>query len=127
MWPETTGSALLDAAQRTLAEDVLPGLSGKARFAALLVGSAVRMAAREIEQEAVIAATSAAVAEVAAKAGCGTAAALVEAIRHGAFDADRALHAGLWAHAAARTSVSKPSALTRVERGVAGIGEPPVP
>jgi hypothetical protein len=125
--PETAGSALLDIAQRTLAEIVLPGLEGDRRTAALMVGSAIRMAAREIAQETILADANAGLlafakgTEASGEARPGTARELVEAIRAGRYDADRELHALLWADAAARASVSKPSALRRIERALAGL------
>lgn len=41
--------ALLAAAETTLREDVLPGLDGSTRYAALMVASAIAIARREIE------------------------------------------------------------------------------
>ena len=123
MWPETGGAALLDVAQRALVEEVLPELTGPARFAALLVGSALRMAAREIAQADALAQTSDEIAMVAREHGWQDPRALVDAVRSGALDADANLHGALWAHAAVRTSISKPSGLSRVERGVAGLAD----
>ncbi len=119
--PETMGSALLDAAQRTLEIEVLPGLSGPARYAALMVGSAVRMAAREIAQQQRLVTSEADVVSSVAGGAASRGSDLVEALRAGAFDGSTRLHAALWSDAAVRTSLSKPSFLTRSERRLAGL------
>jgi hypothetical protein len=48
MKPETTGIDLMAAAERTLAREVAPALSGDARFKVLMVASALRMVMREL-------------------------------------------------------------------------------
>lgn len=118
--PETAGSALLDIAQRTLNDAVLPAVSGDARYAALMVAAAIRMAAREAELGAWLAASAKA---VQAQSRGETMAHLVTALRAGRHDADPLLHGVLWADAALRTSIAKPSVLTPTERRVLGLAK----
>jgi len=136
--PETTGSALLDAAQRALVDGLLPHLAPEHRTLARMIASAMRMAAREFEQEQALAAGRVELrALLAAAPGDSPDEGRLEversdrattregilAIREGRFDADPRLHALLWADAAVRASVAKPSSLTRVERRLAGLPE----
>lgn len=124
--PETTGSALLDIAQRALIEGLLPHLNVEQRTLARMVASAMRMTAREIEQERALAASTR---EIAAMLSSATENGThdvpdrehVLAVRQGRFDADPRLHALLWADAAVRASVAKPSSLSRIERRLAGL------
>jgi hypothetical protein len=104
--PETTGAALLEAAEGLLRREVIPALSGDARFAALMAAAAVGMAAREI-----------------ARGGLGApdAAETVEAIRAGRHDGDAAFHGRLLADAARRTAATRPAMLTAGERRLAGL------
>jgi hypothetical protein len=104
MKPETTGPDLLDAAAQVLADDLATGLSGEARFKALMAASAVRMAARQWRAAAELS-------NAAAPLGGTEQGTLAFAIRSGAHDGDTQLHAALIADAQARTSVSKPSAV----------------
>lgn len=114
-------SGLLDCAQRLLSGEIAPHLDPDRRYLALMIGSAMRMAARQAEQGERLAGAHAALLDLTG----GDAVALCEAIRGGASDADPRAHGLLWADAALRTSVTKPSALSRVERGIAGLpGEP---
>jgi hypothetical protein len=125
MEPEVTGSALLDAAQRALVESVVPQLSGDERYLALMIGNAMRIVAREIAQDELLSKVEAALFE------CGSATVdalerasdLIFQIRAGRYDADVRLHAALWANAVVRVSISKPSALARTERRLAGLEE----
>lgn len=107
--PETGGADLLDIAEATLVSAVLPSLTGEARFAALMVASAIRMVARE--------------GRLPALDGPATdPRALVAAIRAGLHDADTSLHAALLADAARRTFLSRPDALSGEDRTSAGLG-----
>ncbi|MGU3667309.1 DUF6285 domain-containing protein [Methylobacterium sp. A49B] len=93
MRDEPSGADLLDAARRALTEEVVPGLTGRPRYVALMVANAIGIATRETAEgdrqrgttERVLAGQSAAD--------------LVEAIRSGARDADPDLHAALSAAA----------------------------
>jgi hypothetical protein len=100
------GPALLEIARRTVLDDLVPALSGDARFKALMAANAMAIAARE----------PAAAAEVAAAlAALGDPAALCAAIREGAHDpgtdTHRAIEAALLHLAEARCRISAPKAL----------------
>ena len=104
MRDEPSGAALLDAARRALTEDVVPGLTGRPRYVALMVANALGIAAREIAQADALHVTA-----DDALAG-ETVEALVSAIRSGARDADPDLHAALTAAVDAAAHVWKPAA-----------------
>lgn len=101
---------LLDEAVETLRAQLAPGLSGEARYLALLTANAIATAARE---QAVGAALETDAAEQAA---------LAKEIRAGGRDEDPDLYGRLVADAARRAWVSDPSALSDEERD-AFIGE----
>ncbi|MEL6060193.1 MULTISPECIES: DUF6285 domain-containing protein [unclassified Methylobacterium] len=103
MQDEPSGAALLDAARRSLIEEVVPGLTGRPRYVALMVANAIGIAAREITEADRLRAVGA---DVLAGAPVE---ALVAAIRAGARDADPDLHAALEAAAAVAAQVWKPS------------------
>jgi hypothetical protein len=103
MQDEPSGAALLDAARRALTEEVVPGLTGRPRYVALMVANAVGIAAREIAEADRLRAAGADV-----LAG-EPVEALVAAIRAGARDADANLHAALEATAALAAQVWKPT------------------
>jgi hypothetical protein len=125
MEPEVTGSALLDAAQRALVESIVPQLSGGERYLALMIGNAMRIVAREIAQGELLSKTETALlkCESATVDVLEGASDLIFQIRAGHYDADVRLHAALWANAVIRVSISKPSALARTERRLAGLEE----
>lgn len=101
MQDEPSGAALLDAARRALTEEVVPGLSGRPRYVALMVANAIGIAAREIAgADRLRAAAADALADEPVEA-------LVAAIRTGARDADPHLHAALEAVAALAAQVWK--------------------
>lgn len=103
MQDEPSGAALLDAARRALTEEVVPGLTGRPRYVALMVANAIGIAAREIaEAGALQAAAERVLAGSPVKA-------LVKAIRAGTRDADPDLHAALTAAAEAAAQVWKPA------------------
>ena len=104
MQDEPTGAALLDAARRALTEEVVPGLTGRPRYVALMVANAIGIAAREITQADRLHATTGRV-----LAG-HSAEALVAAIRAGGHDADPDLHAALADVAEVAADVWKPAA-----------------
>jgi hypothetical protein len=89
--------ALLEIARATLQADILPHLTGEARFKALMVANAMAIAQR--------AAVQGDVPELA------NADAICEAIRAGMHDGDAALAARLRALAEARCRISAPKAL----------------
>ena len=102
MRDEPSGAALIEAARRALTEEVVPGLTGRPRYVALMVANALGIAAREIGEGDGLAS-----AEADLLAGEG-ADALVRAIREGQRDADPALHAALSERAAIAGRIWKP-------------------
>ncbi len=108
-----SGNALgpfLAAAERLLRDRVLAETTGEARFAGLMVASALGMASRELALRDRLAATGQAVS------------ASASAIRGGQFDGDPALYGQLMALAALRTAVTRPQALRAEEKAVVGPG-----
>ena len=104
MRDDPSGAYLLDAARRALTEEVVPGLTGRARYVALMVANAIGIASREITEADRLSATGA---DVLAAEPVET---LIKAIRAGARDADPDLHAALEAAAAVSAQVWKPGA-----------------
>ncbi|WP_342166579.1 DUF6285 domain-containing protein [Methylobacterium sp. SD21] len=102
MRDDPSGADLIEAARRALAEEVVPGLTGRPRYVALMVANALGIAAREIGEGDGLAA-----AETDLLAGEG-ADALVRAIREGRRDADPTLHAALSAKADVASRIWKP-------------------
>lgn len=102
MRDDPSGAALIDAACRALAEEVVPGLTGRPRYVALMVANALGIAAREIAEADGVATAHADL------TGAGDADTLVRAIREGHRDADPDLHAALTAHAAIAARIWKP-------------------
>lgn len=103
MQDEPSGALLLDAARRALTEEVVPGLTGRPRYVALMVANAIGIASREIAEAERLRAVGADV-----LAG-EPVEALLTAIRAGARDADPNLHAALEAAAALAAQVWKPA------------------
>ena len=88
--------SLLDIARQTLLADIVPPLSGDARFKALMVANAMAIAAREVQYGAVT--------------EPGNDAAMVAAIRAGLHDGDTDLAQRLLAVAQARCKISSKTA-----------------
>ncbi|MGH1574582.1 DUF6285 domain-containing protein [Methylobacterium sp. P31] len=104
MQDDPSGAALLDAARRALSEEVVPGLTGRPRYVALMVANAIGIAAREIAQADRLR-------ETADRVLAGDPVEiLVQTIRAGARDADPDLHAALSAAAEVAAQVWKPTA-----------------
>ncbi|WP_342104519.1 DUF6285 domain-containing protein [Methylobacterium sp. SI9] len=103
MQDEPSGAALLDAARRALTEEVVPGLTGRPRYVALMVANAIGIAAREITEAERLSGAQAGVLAGEPVEG------LVAAIRAGARDADPNLYAALETAAAAAGQVWKPA------------------
>jgi hypothetical protein len=124
MDPEISGAELLDIAQQTLIAEVIQHLEGDPRYIALMIGRAMRMAARECaQQQRFLVARSTLLALVDESDELDRMWTLCQNIRNGQFDADPQLHTALWADAAVRTSISKPSVLVRTERRLVGLSE----
>ncbi len=103
MQDEPSGAALLDAARRALTDEVIPGLTGRPRYVALMVANAIGIAAREITEAEALRASAESVLDG------EPAQALVQAIRAGERDADRNLHAALTEAAEVAARVWKPT------------------
>jgi hypothetical protein len=121
-------SALLDSAQRLLGEEITPHLDQERRYLALMIGSAMRMAARQAEQSERLAQAQAALLDLTQETSdeqyeppVDPPRALIAAIRAGVTDAGQRVHSLLWTDAVVRTSVTKPSMLSRIERRLAGL------
>ena len=99
----------LQVAERLLRDKVLAAASGDARFAGLMVASALGMASREVALREQIDAAAEAVSASAAD------------IRGGGFDGDADLHRQLVRQAALRTAVTRPQALQPEEKVLAGL------
>ena len=102
MRDDPSGADLIDAARRALAEEVVPGLTGRPRYVALMVANALGIAAREIAEADGLAAARADL------SGADDADALVREIRDGRRDADPDLHTALTAQAAIAARIWKP-------------------
>jgi hypothetical protein len=124
MDPEISGVKLLDIAQQTLSAEVIQHLEGDPRYIALMIGRAMRMVARECAQQPrFLAARATLLALVDETDEPDKMWTLCRKIRDGRHDADPRLHTALWADAAIRTSISKPSLLARTERRLVGLSE----
>ena len=106
MQDEPSGAALLDAARRALTEEVVPGLTGRPRYVALMVANAIGIAAREIAQADRLGEASA---RLLGGADHDSLDDLVDLIRSGARDADPELHTRLSAATEAAADIWKPS------------------
>jgi hypothetical protein len=120
---EITGTELLDLAQQTLEDQIVPQLSGKHRYVAQMIGAAIRIAAREIVQKHRLMTAEKALLVFAAHPRDLSEArfSFAREIRDGHHDADSRVHAALWAEAVIRISINKPSVLARTERRLAGM------
>ncbi|WP_289014425.1 DUF6285 domain-containing protein [uncultured Methylobacterium sp.] len=111
MHDEPSGAALLKTAGEALAAEIIPTLTGRARYAAAMIGNALGIVAREIEQgEEIARVWDRALACAGPDASRET---LVAAIRDGRHDADHALHAALVETAEVAAAIWKPTALQR--------------
>lgn len=99
MRDEPSGAALLDAARRSLMDEVVPGLEGRPRYVALMVANAIGIVSREI---------GAANAENALLA-IAEPNSLTQAIRAGAHDGDAVLFEGLRTANAVASAIWKPA------------------
>jgi hypothetical protein len=118
-----TRAAFLEAADAVLRDKVLPALHGDARFAALMVASALGQAAREHRLERRLASTDQAVGALAPGPNpfSDPKLAVVVLIRRGLLDADPETHLTLLEDALTRTAVTRPQALSAAERERAGL------
>lgn len=121
---EVEGVDLLDTAHSELQDHIIPKLSGDSKYRALLIAKALRMVARELAQADARRATATAAEQIiqhAMKVHHLEDSDLVAAFRSGRLLDNVDLHRALWAQAVVETSVTKPSALSRIERRMAGL------
>lgn len=118
---ETGGADLLQAAREALIGEVLPGLGGPQRYAALMVANALKMVERELAVNGRLRAADLAVQAFAESAGASVepGAALCKAIRTGRHDGDLPLYQALYARAIEAVAITRPEALTPAEVGQA--------
>ena len=94
MRDDPSGADLIEAARRALTEEVVPGLTGRPRYVALMVANALGIAMREIGEADVLAESVEGVLGDPTVAG-DPLVGLVRAIREGRRDADPALYQAL--------------------------------
>ncbi len=120
MRDKPSGADLLRAAREKLAEQVLPGLEGERRYAALMVANALGMVERELVADEQMRAADLALAAVAGPArqedADADARALCSAIRSGRHDGDERLHTALYVQTIRAVAIARPGALTATER-----------
>lgn len=116
---ETSGAALLQAARETLIGEVLPGLGGPQRYAALMVANALKMVERELVVNSRLRAADLAVQAFAGPVdnSAESVTALCRAIRLGRHDRDLPLYEALYARAIEAVAITRPEALTSAEAG----------
>ena len=112
MLDRPSGAALLEAARRSLLEEVAPALKGQPRYVALMVANAIGVVAREISEGGRSErAWDAVLAEANRQDGETVEASLtrlVGSIRAGAHDADAALYRALIETAEVGAAIWKP-------------------
>ena len=96
---------LLETAARVLREEVVDGLSGRARYQALMVANAIAIAARQIGDSPLP--------DLVEIPAAADAASLVQAIREGTLDGRADVHEWVVRGLRAEVSVSNPKALAR--------------
>ena len=119
MRDEPDGADLLRTARETLVAEILPGLRGEGRYAALMVANALGMVERELASRERSRAADHAVLTFAGRGHAddeARARALCRAIRDGHHDGDGGLHAALYDEAIAAVAITRPGALTAAER-----------
>lgn len=118
--PRETGSAeLLQAAREALLGEVLPGLAGRQRYAALMVANALKMIERELAGHGQLRAADLAVQAFAGPADTSDdpARALCTSLRAGCHDGDPRFHQALYARAIQAVAITRPDVLTPAELG----------
>lgn len=117
MRDEAGGVDLLQVAREALMGEVLPGLAGGQRYAALMVANALRMVERGLRVNGRLHAADLAVQGFAGavEAGDEPTRALCRAIRAGCHDADPGLHQALYERVIQAVAVTRPEVLTPSE------------
>jgi hypothetical protein len=116
---EPSGADLLQAAREALLGEVVPGLTGQQRYAALMVANALKMVERELAVTGNLRAADHAVQRFAGSAGTvdEPAGILGNALRSGRHDGDPRLHHALYARAIQAVAITRPDILTPAELG----------
>ena len=116
-------AGFLAAAETLLRDKALAGTPGDARFAGLMVASALGMAKRELELQTQCAAAARGVAALAPQPSPfeTDAIALVHLIRAGLMDGEDEVFRRLYADAITRTAVTRPALLKEPELRLAGL------
>jgi Domain of unknown function (DUF6285) len=116
-------AGFLAAAETLLRDKVIAASSGDARFAGLMVASALGMAKRDIELEAECAASSYGVTALAPQPSPfpTETIALVYLLRAGMMDGEDEVFRRLYADAITRTTVTRPNLVTENEQRLAGL------
>ena len=120
MRDRTSGADLLQVAREALTAEILPGLAGRQRYAALMVANALKMVERELSMSGRSQAADLAVQELAGHDGSsndGPLRASCRAIRTGRHDGDAKLYAALYAQVITGVAITRPEILTPDERG----------
>ncbi len=114
---------LIAAAERLLRDKVLAATEGEARFAGLMVASALGMAQRELDLADYHAATQRDVAALVPQPSPfpSDAEALVQLIRMGMLDGAEDAFRRLQADAIVRTAITRPAVVSDTERRLAGL------
>ena len=129
MRDDPSGAALLEVAHDTLMGEIAPDLTGRSRYLALMIASAIRMVAREIAGAALVDAVGRRLARSLARAAEAQepAAEVSRAIRAGTVDADARLYAALRELTLVAVSISKPGFLSSPEREAVAIANDAAP
>ena len=121
MQDEIAGGELLQAARDALVAEVVPGLAGAQRYAALMVANALKMVERELMLNGHLRAADRTVQAFAGPAAAADHArrALGLALRAGSLDGEPGLYRALYARAIRAVEITRPDILTPEELGEA--------
>jgi hypothetical protein len=121
MQDEIAGTELLQAARDALLAEVVPGLAGAQRYAALMVANALKMVERELMLNGHLRASDRTVQAFAEPAAAADDAgrSLGQALRAGRLDGEPGLHQALYARAIRAVGITRPDILTPEELGEA--------
>ena len=118
MQDEIAGTELLQAARDALVAEVVPGLAGAQRYAALMVANALKMVERELMVNGHLRAADCAVQAFAGlDASDEPAKALCSSLRAGRHDGNALFHQALYARAVQAVAITRPDFLTTAELG----------
>jgi hypothetical protein len=119
MQDEIAGTELLQAARDALLAEVVPGLAGAQRYAALMVANALKMVERERVVNGHLRAADRAVQAFAGSVAAADDAGrdLGKALRAGRLDGDSGFHQALYTRAIQAVGITRPDILTPEELG----------